>query len=93
MKHDLFINRSIFVASLFLIPLFLPMGSSAAEPEMGTRALQTQNLKQIAVGSTQDSLKACLARIPEDASVGQRMLAEQGCQQVDVDRAEEGLTF
>lgn len=93
MKHDLFINRSIFVASLFLIPLVLPMGSSAAEPEMGTRALQTQNLKQIAVGSTQDSLKACLARIPADASVGQQMLAEQACQQVDADRTGEALTF
>jgi hypothetical protein len=34
----------------------------------------------IAPGAVEDTLKACLTRIPEDASVGQRMLAERGCQ-------------
>lgn len=93
MKHDLFINRSIFVASLLLIPLLMPMGVLAAEPVEGSLSLQTQHRKQIAAGSVQDSLKACLARIPADASVGQLMLAQQACQQVDYDRAEEALTF
>lgn len=32
----------------------------------------------IASGAVEDTLKACLTRIPEDASVGQRMLAERG---------------
>jgi hypothetical protein len=33
----------------------------------------------MAPGSAEDTLKACIARIPEFASVGQRMLAEQSC--------------
>lgn len=31
-------------------------------------------------GTQGDSLEACLARIPEDATAGQRMLAEESCQ-------------
>jgi hypothetical protein len=36
-------------------------------------------LDVIAAGAVEDTLKACFARIPADASVGQRMLAEQSC--------------
>ena len=32
MKHDRFINRTIFIASLVLFLLILPVGSPAAEP-------------------------------------------------------------
>jgi len=33
----------------------------------------------MASGAAEDTLKACMARIPELASAGQRMLAEQSC--------------
>ncbi len=33
----------------------------------------------MASGAAEDTLKACMARIPEAASAGQRMLAEQSC--------------
>lgn len=33
----------------------------------------------IAAGATEDTLPACTARIPEEASAGQRMLAEHSC--------------
>ena len=33
----------------------------------------------MASGAAEDTLKACMARIPEVASAGQRMLAEQNC--------------
>ncbi|WP_447973103.1 hypothetical protein [Nitrospira sp. Kam-Ns4a] len=33
-----------------------------------------------ASGTAGDTLDACLARIPKDASAGQRMIAEQSCQ-------------
>jgi len=33
----------------------------------------------MASGAVEDSLKACMARIPALASAGQRMLAEQSC--------------
>ena len=93
MKHDLFIKRTILVVSLMLFPLILPVGSSAAEPAKGTRALQNEGLKQQAVESVRDSLKACLGRIPLDASAGQLMLAEQNCQHVAIERTETSLSF
>jgi hypothetical protein len=33
----------------------------------------------MASGAAEDTLKTCMARIPEVASVGQRLLAEQSC--------------
>lgn len=40
----------------------------------------------VAAGAVEDTLSACLARIPSDASAGQRMLAEQSCQQNEATR-------
>ncbi|MBP6261619.1 MAG: hypothetical protein KA426_00100 [Nitrospira sp.] len=34
---------------------------------------------RVAAGTAGDSLEACMARIPKDGSVGQRMLAEESC--------------
>ena len=33
----------------------------------------------IAAGAAEDTLLACRARIPSDASIGQRMIAEKSC--------------
>ena len=93
MKHDLFIKRTILVASLVLFPLILPVGTLAGEPEKGTRALQNEALKANAVESVQDTLKACLGRIPLDASIGQLMLAEQNCQHIAAERTATSVTF
>ena len=41
----------------------------------------------VAAGSLEDSLQACLARIPMDATAGQKMLAEQSCRRAEDDRA------
>jgi hypothetical protein len=38
-------------------------------------------LGEVAAGTVEDSLKACLARVPEDASAGLRMMAEQDREQ------------
>ena len=39
-----------------------------------------------AAGAAGDSLEACMARIPKDGSVGQRMLAEESCQRDQANR-------
>ncbi len=96
MKHDFFINRAVLVAFLVVLPLILPMGLSAAEPMKEVTAAPKkliQGVEQIAVESVQDSLKACLGRIPLDASVGQLMLAEQNCQRIEEKRTKTSLTF
>lgn len=98
MKHTLLMKRTILVASMALVPLILP-GLTLAVPQvtkpMSSAEAQAQGLTQIAVGSVQDTLKACLGRIPQDASSGQLMLAEQTCQHVDAERTinQTSLTF
>lgn len=93
MNHNLFINHTIVFGFLLGFLLILPVGSQAVEPEKGTRALQDQRIKQIAAESVQDTLKACLSRIPADSSSGQILLAEQACRQVEAKRREIRLTF
>lgn len=97
MKHDQCLNRRILVASLFLFAVLLPGVAPAAETQegqgRGSAMGERQTLEQIAVESVQDSLKACLDRIPSDASPGQLMLAEQNCRQIDFQRQGTHLTF
>jgi hypothetical protein len=41
---------------------------------------------RVASGTQGDTLEACMARIPKDASAGQRMLAEESCQRDQANR-------
>jgi len=56
-------------------------GSSGAgsAPSTGATFGTEKNIDRVAVGSVEDSLNACLARIPTNASAGQKMLAEETC--------------
>ena len=81
MKIHLFIKRAVLCSSLVLIASS-PMLSSQAEDQLVTRPMVIEPAKDfggVAAGAVEDTLKACLARIPLDASVGQRLLAEQSC--------------
>jgi hypothetical protein len=91
-------QSSIHCAIVFGVLAFLPgiLGSSAsaasAPPNTPVQAAATTPANTVAAGSTEDSLQACLARIPKDATVGQRMIAEQSCQR-DEDERKPGQTF
>ena len=59
------------------------------------RTSQEENLRQAAAasvkpgraaGAAEDTFHACMSRIPKDASIGQRMIAEQGCMRDESDR-------
>ena len=98
MQYNLLIKRTILVASVAVIPLILPgltLATAQGAKTMSSADTQAQALTQIAVGSVKDTLKACLGRIPQDASAGQLMLAEQSCRQVDDRRTSnhDSLTF
>lgn len=54
------------------------MGSSSPSGG-GATSTSTKNIDRVAAGSVEDNLNACMARIPKDASAGQRMLAEESC--------------
>ncbi len=49
-------------------------------------AQPTQGMSAVAAGAVEDSLKACLARIPTGTTPGQRMIAEQSCQRDETGR-------
>lgn len=46
----------------------------------------TKNIDRVAAGAVEDNLNACMARIPKDASAGQRMLAEESCRRDQANR-------
>ena len=77
----LFTTRTICVLTI------LWSGSLEAAPlqaqdrahAMGTPGSEAIIGADIAVGATEDTLRACMARIPKDASIGQVMIAEQSC--------------
>lgn len=81
MKVSQFIKRMGIVASLALIPCISPLSTYAADQPAGeaTPATSVAGLGEAASGAVEDTLKACLARIPKDATDGQRMIAQDTC--------------
>jgi len=53
------------------------MGLSSSD--RGATPASTKNIDRVASGAVEDNLNACMARIPKDASAGQRLLAEESC--------------
>jgi hypothetical protein len=83
------ISKRMFCAVLFLLAASLvAVSAQAAESRPVTRAPGsiTTIEPRIAAGAVEDTLKACMARIPKDASIGQRMIAEQSCGRDESDR-------
>jgi hypothetical protein len=79
------ITRSAAVVSTMVLFAVLSIWSTqpvqAADPLVkGARDFAPiGELNVRASGAAEDTLKACMARIPEVASAGQRILAEQSC--------------
>ena len=89
MKTPLLLQRSVLYASVLLLGASLSPFFIHAEEGQVTGAMiltPTDRRNDVASGAVEDTLKACLARIPEVASVGQRMLAERTCHSEDVVR-------
>jgi len=56
-----------------------PTMSGAAATESNSMNQSRSSRNRIAAGVEEETLDTCLAGIPQDATVGQRMLAEQTC--------------
>lgn len=72
------------VSMIMLLGVFSPLSTlpaHAADLLVGEAKdfAPVGRLGVMASGAVEDTFKACMARIPEVASVGQRMLAEQSC--------------
>jgi hypothetical protein len=58
-----------------------PPKQTEDQQSKGTLVLPPRDrLGDVSPGAAEDTLKACLARIPEQATVGQRMMAEMTCE-------------
>jgi hypothetical protein len=80
--------RTVLVGTCALLSSILAVSLQAAEkaPTTPVPPVATIPSHAIAAGASEDSLQACLARIPKDATSGQRLMAEQSCQRDDGDR-------
>ena len=56
-----------------------PTMSSTAATESNSMSQSKSSRNRIAAGIEEETLDSCLAHIPKDATVGQKMLAEQTC--------------
>lgn len=78
----------------------IPSGSSAGARQVAEESCRKEDALRMAVagaadsksgdrvasGTQGDTLEACMARIPKDASAGQRMLAEESCKRDQANR-------
>ena len=74
---------------LSLLLMAFPMSAAYAEVQFVDGNLILAPIEApvvMAAGAVEDTLKACLSRIPADASAGQRMLAEQSCKGEEANR-------
>ena len=77
------ITRAILIALLALIPWIAASSAEAAGKAPKASAPPTPSQSEgrsiVASGAVEDSQAACLKRIPQNATAGQRMLAEDSC--------------
>ncbi len=80
--YNLLVGLGLFVSAT------LPISAEAADVTANKQALPAAVTVQssTAAGTVEDTLQACMTRIPKDASLGQRLIAEQSCARDDNDR-------
>ena len=91
-------TRPCLFPSVLLVISFLSPFSTMAEDQQPKGATEERQPKgnlvlpprdqlgDVSPGAAEDTLKACLARIPEQATVGQRMMAEVTCEREEAIR-------
>lgn len=82
MSIHVFIRRLVIFTSLVLICGLPALATQAADqPSGGSPPVVLTGEPAMVEAGVEDTLKACLARIPKGGSAGQRMLAKQSCKQ------------
>lgn len=80
--YNLLVSLGLFVSAT------LPISAEAADGAVHKPAPPAAAVAQssAAAGAVEDTLQACMTRIPKDASLGQRLIAERSCARDDNDR-------
>ena len=81
MRIYLFIRRIVIFTSFVLICGLPALATQADQPSGGSPPVVLTGEPATMAAGVEDTLKACLARIPKGGSSGQRMLAKQSCNQ------------
>ncbi|WP_447980263.1 hypothetical protein [Candidatus Nitrospira bockiana] len=82
MEVNRFVRHIVMVGSLTVIAYLSGGPTQAADQSSaGTSGLASvERLHIMASGAAEDTLVACLGRIPKDASAGLQLIAQQGCE-------------
>ena len=90
MVRRLYLKHTFFAAPLLFIASSIVPVAEAGDLQSGKHAAGSAAITEsgMAAGAAEDTLNACMARIPKDASTGQRMMAEQGCMRDEGDRTQ-----
>jgi hypothetical protein len=80
MRIPTLIGRPVLLLFLALLPGWATASSDTVDQVQGAVVLGPTETLDTVADAGKDTLKACLARIPNTATRGQRMLAEQNCQ-------------
>ena len=88
MRIKEFMGQTMLVTALVVVAWLSAAAAQAGDQpaNVKTSLASTESLGIIASGAVEDNLKTCLARIPKDASAGQRMIAVQSCERDDEGR-------
>ena len=79
---NLLVGLGLFVSAT--LPISVEAADGMANKQASPVAAAVQS--SAAAGSVEDTLRACMTRIPKDASLGQRLVAERTCTRDDSDR-------
>ncbi len=82
------IRQAILAGTLVLLSAILASSAQAADKTSAVFTPPDATIpgNAIAAGASEDSLQACLARIPKDATTGQRLIADMSCLRDEGDR-------
>jgi hypothetical protein len=88
MHHPSSIHHAVLVGTFALLSGIHASSAQAADKASALPAppAATTPGNALAAGASEDSLQACLARIPKDATTGQHLIAEQSCRRDEGDR-------
>ena len=90
----LFTIQAIWIQAIWILAILsggsiglAATSAQGAEPAMVAPGSEADiSEADISARAAEDSLQACRSRIPKDASIGQLMIAEQGCWRDENDR-------
>jgi hypothetical protein len=80
--YNLLVGLGLFISAA--LPISAEAADGVANKPAPPAAADVQS--SAAAGAVEDTLQACMTRIPKDSSLGQRLIAERSCARDDNDR-------